>query len=120
MAGKVIGEAHHAVGARAAAAAGDRDLSRKAATGQGARAGCNAVFTESDGVILNTNSGNHENLRKIERRNIALKGLVEIREEVGIYLNAPLLRGWHGNVEVRARSRLKRSDIVAGFALMSF
>jgi hypothetical protein len=39
------------------------------------------------------NSGNHGNLRKIKRQNIALKGLVEIREEVGIYLNAPLLRG---------------------------
>lgn len=54
---------------------------------------------------------------KIERQNAVLKELVEIREEVGIYLNAPLLRGWHGNVEVRARSRLKRSSNVTGFGV---
>lgn len=54
----------------------------------------------------------------MERQNTAMKGLVEIREEVGIYLNAPLLRGWHGNVEVRARSRLKRCGNVTDFDVL--
>lgn len=37
---------------------------------------------------------------KIERQNTVLYELVEIREEVGIYLNAPLLRGCTRKVEI--------------------
>jgi hypothetical protein len=39
-----------------------------------------------DGGMLGMNSWNHENLKKIERQNAVLCALVEIREEVGIYL----------------------------------
>ncbi len=114
MCREVIGERHDACRAGTALATGHRHLSCKTSTGQGKRAGGNAVFAMGDGWMLGMNSRNHKNLKKIERQNTALKELVEIREEVGIYLNAPLLRGRHGNVEVRARSRLKRSSIVSG------
>lgn len=114
MCGKVIDERHDACRAGAALAASDRDLCCKATAGQSPGASRDAVFAMCDGIVLWMDSWNHRNLKKIERQNAVLKELVEIREEVGIYLNAPLLRGWHSNVEVRARSRLKRSTNVTG------
>ena len=86
MCGEVIGERHDACCARAALATGHRHLCREAATRQGTRASCNAVFAMRDGGMLGMNSWNHENLKKIERQNAVLCALVEIREEVGIYL----------------------------------
>ena len=62
--GEVISERHDACGAGAALAAGHRHLCREAAAGQGARAGCNAVFAMCDGGMLGMNSWNHENLKK--------------------------------------------------------
>ncbi len=93
MCGEVIGERHDACGARAALATGHRHLCRKAAAGQGARAGCNAVFAMRDGGMLGMNSWNHENLKKIERQNAVLLHWLKIRVEVGIYLKRPFAKG---------------------------
>ena len=59
MGGEVVGEANHAVGAGTAASAGDRDLGRKAAAGQRAWAGGDAVFAKCDGMVLELDSWNH-------------------------------------------------------------
>ena len=86
MCGELIGERHDACGACTALATGHRHLGCEATTGQGAWAGGDAVFAMRDGGMLGMNSWNHENLKKIERQNAVLCALVEIREEVGIYL----------------------------------
>jgi hypothetical protein len=64
MRGEVIGERHDARGAGAALAAGHRHVRCESTTGQGTRAGCNAVFAMGDGRMLGMNSWNHENLKK--------------------------------------------------------
>jgi hypothetical protein len=61
---EVIGERHDACGAGAALATGHRHLGCEATTGQGTRAGCNAVFAMGDGGMLCMNNWNHENLEK--------------------------------------------------------
>lgn len=69
MVGEMVGKAHHAVSACAAFAAGDRDLSGIAPTGQCAWAGGDTVFAKRDGMVLkgrslsNLSSGNHKKLK---------------------------------------------------------
>jgi hypothetical protein len=64
MCGEVIGKRHDACCAGTALATGHRDLGCEAATGQGTRAGGNAVFAMCDGGVLGMNNWNHENLEK--------------------------------------------------------
>ena len=86
MCGEVIGERHDACGSGAALATGHRHLCREAAAGQGARAGCNAVFAMCDGRMLGMNNWNHENLKNRTTKRSAVLHWLEIRVEVGIYL----------------------------------
>ena len=62
MRGEVVGKRHDACGAGTALATGHRHLCCEAAAGQGARAGCYAVFAMRDGGMLGMNNWNHENL----------------------------------------------------------
>jgi hypothetical protein len=72
MRSELIGERHDACGAGTALATCHRHLGCESATGQGTRAGCDAVFAMCDGRMLGMNNWNHENLKKIERQNTVL------------------------------------------------